>query len=99
MSRAWNFGRVCILDDDDVGPNVWEPISNLLHKLQEILMEDEDLILGMLDGIQDNLLSEIRVDRVEHGSGTWDGKVHFEIAMAIPLNDANPCSLLDAELI
>jgi hypothetical protein len=68
--------------------------TDALHQRVEVLVEDEDLVLGVGHSVGDVLGGQAGVDGVEDRADAGDGEVHLQVAVAVPLNDAHPGSRL-----
>ena len=68
-----------------------------LKNWQEIAMYQDDVIFGVIDGIEDLIWRKTHIDGMEHGSDHRHGIEAFEVAVTVPVHNRNGISGLDAE--
>jgi len=55
----------------------------------KVLREDEHFVLGMADCVHQVIRDQPRVDRVQDSADARNAKVHLQVAVAVPFDDAH----------
>ena len=71
--------------------------QQLFHGGQQVEVDEEELILGVVHDVDDLLGKEPRIDRVADRTHAGDAVVEFEVAVAVPGQRADAVAGLDAE--
>ena len=71
--------------------------QQLLDRRQEVEVDEEELILGVVDDVDDLLGEEPRVDGVADRAHAGDAVIELEMAVAVPGQGADAVARLDAE--
>ena len=64
---------------------------------QQVKVDEEDLVLGVVGDIGDMLGREARVEGVQHGADAGDAEVELEMAIGVPGDGADAVAELDAQ--
>ena len=71
--------------------------QQLLDGRQQVQVDEEELILGVIDDVDDLLGKEARVDRVADRAHAGNAVVQLEVAVAVPGQRADAVADLDAQ--
>ena len=82
---------------------------DMLHRLergehafddrQQVQVDEDDLVFGMVGDVAHMLRREARIDRVQHGAEAGDAEVELEMAIGVPGQRADAVAELDAEAL
>ena len=67
--------------------------------VQQVDIDKDRLVLGMVGDVGDVVGRQPRVDRMEHRAQTGNAEIELEMAMGVPGERAHPVAELDAQLL
>ncbi len=74
-----------------------ELLPHALDDRQQVQVDENDLILGMVGDVGHVLGRQPRIDGVQDGADAGDAEIELEMAVAVPGNGAHPVAELDAQ--
>ena len=77
--------------------NAVEPLADLLDQRNEILVHEDDVVLGVVDGVEDLIGGEPHIDGVQHRAHHRNCEEAFEVARGIPVHHRDRRARLHAE--
>ena len=90
--------RVAVADDDVVLDRLEARRDLLEHRHQRVVDED-DLVLGVVDDVAELLLEQADVERVQHRARAGHAHVDLEVLLRVPHEGRDPIAVLDAQLL
>ncbi len=86
-----------VIREGDVGPDGFQVREKTLDEREEVRMDEEDGIAGVLNGEEGLVRGEADVDGMKHGAEHWHGKEAFEVTVAVPIDHTDAVARADAE--
>ena len=86
------------LVDPDERLHTLDAIPNVFEDRQEFAVHQDDVVAGVIDGVENLLGGKPHVDSVQGGAHHGHGKEAFEIAVAVEVHDRHGVAGLNAEL-
>ena len=77
-------------------------LSVLVHALddrQQVEVDEDDLVFGVVGDIGDMLGRQPRIERVQHRADAGDAEIELEMAIGVPGDGADPVAELDAQAL
>ena len=81
--------------EDDVLHGL-ELVPHAFDDRQQVEVDEDDFVLGMVGDIGHVLGRQPRVDRVQYRADAGDAEIELEMAVGVPGDGADPVSQLDA---
>ena len=91
------MGKISLVLEDDIVFDRTDPSLDLLENRQEVGMDQQHVVFGMVDRVEDLFGGQLDVDGVQYRSDHRHGEEAFQVAVAVPVHDRNRIALLDAE--
>ena len=74
-----------------------EARRELLQQRHQRVVDEDDLVLGVVDDVGQLLLEQADVERVQHRAGAGHREVQLEVALVVPGERADAVARLHAE--
>ena len=71
--------------------------EHALDDRQQVEVDEDDLVFGVVGDVGDMFGREARIERVQHGADAGDAEIELEVAIGVPGDGADPVSELDAQ--